>query len=368
MEIQPGKSAGLFGYCVSDAGLRFHNWLYENRIGLGKSSGRILTWRPIGDPAQCDDVYRNQRTTELAAIEATQSKSYRDSVSQMGSEEIYLQNEYLHRSGWLGVDFEHAPFVVFGAPQLKERVAIPIPIGVFDQPKTRRDLAGIFMGQFSETALAGYSFGGFLTEKSMREFSGSVQKTTLAVYKLINGGARKLPERLTISLPEWRNSQPIDPSLDTIISYQICPDGALKVRGVSRGQPAVEHTFNLGECGATKQQNLMHVLLEFYPDPVALTKLLNELYADEVSKIAEGQLQARTLKGRLRALISDTQSSLEKSGFPPGIIPKLRQVKTGDREFSLSVADVKAPQADPWEIPKKVCFDVENIIEHSDNE
>ena len=74
----------MFAYAVSDRELLFHDWLFDHRIELGEFVGNIITWRPIGNPKHSDEIYRNQRTPELVAIEDDQSQVYRKAVQGTG--------------------------------------------------------------------------------------------------------------------------------------------------------------------------------------------------------------------------------------------------------------------------------------------
>ncbi len=161
------SSPGLFAFPISDPPLRFHRFLYEYGHQLGRAGGAVIHWRPIGDPAQCDDEYRGARTTSLEKRDKDNSAQFKKEVASLGSEDWLCCREYEEYAKELGVEHIEPPLVVFTASPLKEKAILKFEPVVFDRPEWTRKLAAILTESLTERAFSKLRKNGVFTEASL---------------------------------------------------------------------------------------------------------------------------------------------------------------------------------------------------------
>lgn len=353
------KARGLFAYVVSDPELLFHDLVFAYGVQLGAAGGKVLTWRPVGDPNQVDPVHQEQRTEEQAILDRAESIAFRSNVVQFGDSRWYLNREYKKCAEMFGAPHNRTPFVVFGAPQLEGRVALPIHLAALDSTQLKRELVSLLVSRLSESSLLPFLEDGFFSERSMRMVREHVDKLALDIYRLENRKARALPGPLRMRLPGQGVDTPIQPGIDTILNWHVTDDGLLHLKARSRGRHAAGHVFRLIAGRATKQQNLMHMLLEAWPHPRPLEYFMDGIYAGE-SESRRGGSKSDDRLSRVRTLFTDTAGTLAKHDFPRGIVPPISRDR--DRKFPvvMNAADVILDVIARKGIHLEFCEDPEN--------
>lgn len=363
---RPVGSVGLFAYAVSDPELRFHDFLFANGHSLGAAGGRSLLWRPIGDPVQSDQVYQQLRSPELETIDQEQSLHFRNEKERLGDQRWYLNQEYLRYSKALGVDYGQVPFVVIGAPQLDQNVGFRIPIAILDDPAERRRLASILCSELCEDRLNELQNQGFFGPSTNQPLRRFIESLALDIYRLAHPKAKNLPSTARLRWKATSSVIPINPEIDTTLRWRIQDDGRLYLSAVSRGDCRAKVTFQLRGGVATKQQNLLHQLLEAHPKECSLSECIAATYPVVIKTQKRDPDTARKILKNLRSLFSDLGKTLRKHEFPDGIIPGVSIESTMASGIKINAAAIRVATDGKKGLKTADSMDPENLAGSQD--
>ena len=331
------SSVGLFAFPISDPPLKFHNFLFDYGHELGRASGDIFHWRPIGDSAQCDEAYRMARTSALEKRDQEDSVAFKQDIKRLGSEEWFCQGEYQKYARELGVENIEPPFVVFTAKPLREKAILKFEPVLFDKQEWARKLATVFTKNLTAQAFSNLRKDEIFTDKTIESVQRYLWKVGLDIFKIDNLKARILPERLRLSTISSLKNTPIEPHQDTILRWWWRKDGSIAINTETKGKPNGKIEFSLNGGFATKQQNLMLLLIENHPNEIPLSKVINDIYPDDRVTSIKTLKELREPINRVRSLVNAIRDKLEKNGSPPNIIPAVNMDSGLNYNMKLNV-------------------------------
>lgn len=167
---------------TSDGELRrfFNKYL----VHLADAGGTLLTWLPIGDPAQQDRIFREQLSTATESDLKALVAEFEIGVKCAGTEEHYIDGEGLDILKALGLPQRVLPAIFFLAPApVTAWAMLSLDVAMFVDPVVERSLANHLIEDLAQGKLADYARGGGFTATRMVSLQRYLDSVAQEIYK-----------------------------------------------------------------------------------------------------------------------------------------------------------------------------------------
>lgn len=184
---------GLAACPVSTGRLELRLFMRAHYAVLSKAAGLRVIYQVIGDPRQCDQLYRAQRTAEKQRLDQKAAIRYRLAVEEAGGDEDHYVREQeeavIERFGLMRF---RRPLIVFvTGPVTGHQAVLPIDARVFDFPEDERALLDLLRRELTAYKIEKFAESGIFTAKSMRELQRHLDRVRRRVVKIVEDRVAK---------------------------------------------------------------------------------------------------------------------------------------------------------------------------------